>query len=536
MKLNPLTLIDFYKADHRRQYPEGTTLVYSNFTPRSSRLANVVRDIYDDKVVVFGLQYFIQEFLIDLWNNGFFNQPKEKVVQAYKLILDNALGPNAVPVDNIEDLHDLGYLPLEIKAIPEGYAIPIKVPAFTVKNTHPNFAWLTNFIETVESTVNWKACTSATIAREYRKITDKWAKETGTHPDFIQWQCHDFSARGHGTVEDGIISGAAHLLFGTGTDSVASIPFLQDYYGADGSKELIGGSVYATEHSVMCMGKEESEFNTYNRILTELYPSGIVSIVSDTWDYWNVITQTIPALKETILARNGKMVVRPDSGDPVRIICGYTIGTSKNNFYDTGEVYKATNGLYYLDEDLDDNLNPYADAQSLSEAEVKGSIECLWETFGGTITETGHKLLDSHIGLIYGDSITLPRANEIWKRLAAKGFCAGNVVFGVGSFSYQYTTRDSFGFAAKATYGEVTLPDGTVDCREIFKKPKTDNGTKNSAKGLLRVDLVDGEFVLKDQCTKEEEQGGELVTVFKDGKLTKFYTLAEIRQRAMASI
>ena len=153
-------------------------------------------------------------------------------------------------------------------------------------------------------------------------------------------------------------------------------------------------------------------------MITETYPAGIVSIVSDTWDYWKVITEFIPTLKSEILARDGKVVIRPDSGDPVKIICG------------------------------DPDAKP-------GSPEFKGSVECLWETFGGTETATGYKLLDGHIGLIYGDSITLERCEAICSQLEAKGFASTNVVFGIGSYTYQYVTRDTFGFAMKATYGEV---------------------------------------------------------------------------------
>jgi nicotinamide phosphoribosyltransferase len=158
--------------------------------------------------------------------------------------------------------------------------------------------------------------------------------------------------------------------------------------------------------------------------------------------------------------------------------------------------------------------------------EQKGSIEILWEIFGGTVTEQGYKLLDSHIGLIYGDSITMAVAEEVFLKLAAKGFASTNVVFGIGSYSLQHVTRDSFGMAVKATYAEV---DGKG--YELFKDPKTDGGMKKSAKGLLRVEKEGDNYVLYDQQTPEQEKQGELKTVFLDGKLVKETSLSEIRQR-----
>lgn len=488
MKINPLTAIDFYKADHRSQYPDGTTEVYSNFTPRSNRLAKVLDD-HDAKVVMFGLQYFIKHFLQEVWEDNFFALPKEEVVKAYKKRMDNALGVDAITLDHIEALHDLGYLPMKIKALPEGARVPVGVPVLTVVNTHPDFFWLTNYIESVISCYLWKPMTSATTAFEYKRLLTSYALKTGTALDFVPFQAHDFSFRGLSGLQDSVVSGAAHLTSFWGTDTVPGIDMVEDYYGADVTKEPVGFSVPATEHSVMCMGTQDGELETFKRLITDIYPSGIVSIVSDTWDFWQVVTEFVKVLKDDILAREGKVVIRPDSGDPIKIVCG------------DPEAPEGT-------------------------AEYKGAIECLWDIFGGTTTETGHKLLDEHIGLIYGDSISLERAEAILKGLEVKGFASGNIVFGVGSYTYQYVTRDNFGFAMKATSGVVN-----GERRDIFKDPKTDNGTKKSAKGLLRVEQEKGSYVLYDQQSVEDEQKGALEVVYEDGKLIKEQNLLEIRAR-----
>ena len=290
-------------------------------------------------------------------------------------------------------------------------------------------------------------------------------------------------------MQDSIVSGAAHLTSFWGTDTVPAIDMAEDYYCADVTQEPVGFSVPATEHSVMCMGTEDGELETFQRLINEIYPAGIVSIVSDTWDFWQVITEYVATLKDDILAREGKVVIRPDSGDPVKIVCG----------------------------------DPDAPEGS---PEFKGAVECLWDVFGGTVTDAGYKLLDEHIGLIYGDSITLERAEAILGRLEAKGFASGNIVFGVGSYTYQYVTRDSFGFAMKATSGVVN-----GERRDIFKDPKTDNGTKKSAKGLLRIEEENGSYVLYDQQTLEQEAQGEFEIVFEDGRLIKDQSLIEIRGR-----
>jgi nicotinamide phosphoribosyltransferase len=470
--IQTIALKDFYKTDHRRQYPKGTELVYSNLTPRMSRIEGV------DKVAVFGIQYFIKDYLLRRFNEGFFKRPKEQVIKSYKRRLDNALGKDAVPIDHIEALHDLGYLPIHIKALPEGSLCPLRVPCMTLYNTLPEFFWLTNFLETILSSVIWGAITSATIAHTYRKLLEGYASETSDMPGFVDWQGHDFSMRGMFGLEGALISGAAHLLSFKGTDTIPAIDFLETFYGADSDKEIIGGSVPATEHSVMCMGSKECELDTYRRLLTDVYPSGIVSIVSDTWDYWKVFDEILPALKDEIMARNGKFVIRPDSGNPVEVICG-------------------------------------------TETE-KGSIERLWDIFGGSINYKGFKQLDPHIGLIYGDSITLERAKLICEGLKQKGFASTNVVLGIGSYTYQYNTRDTFGFAVKSTYGVINGKPFN-----IFKDPKTDNGVKKSAKGLLRVNP---DFSLSEEVSWEEE-GGLLETVFLNGKIVKEYSLTEIRSR-----
>lgn len=480
-----LSSIDFYKAGHRQQYPAGTELVVSNFTPRSGKHAVIENK---DGIVFFGLQYFIKDFLIETWNKSFFDLPKEQVVGWYKRRMDTSLGVDSIPIDHVEALHDLGYLPIEIKAVPEGSNVRIGAPCLTIHNTLPEFFWLTNYLETVLSAYLWLPCTSATTARAYRKLLDKYATITGTAKEFVGWQGHDFSFRGMSSLQSATVSGAGHLLFFTGTDTVPAIDFMERYYNADCTKELIGGSVPATEHSVMCMGGEESEIETFRRLINEIYPAGIVSIVSDTWDFWQVITSYAATLKSEILKREGKVVFRPDSGNPADILCG----------------------------------NPNAPEGT---PEHKGAVEALWEIFGGTITSTGHKLLDSHVGLIYGDSITYKIALEILTRLDAKGFASGNVVFGIGSFTYQYVTRDTWGWAVKATYGVVN-----GEARNIFKCPKTDDGIKKSAKGLLVLNK-DGSFSQESSWDGFNSDENELKPVFRDGVLLIEQTLQEIRTR-----
>ena len=492
MNIQPTLLKDFYKSGHRPQYPDNTEEVYSNMTGRVSR------DPGFTHLVTAGIQPFAMEFLGKRFNEDFFEKPKAEVIRKYKRRMDNALGPNSVATDHLEALHDLGYLPIELKALPEGTLVPLRVPVLTIRNTKPEFFWLTNFLETLMSCEIWHSITSATVAFEYRKMLHHFAKETSDMPDFVQWQGHDFSMRGHTSVESAIKSGASHLFSFTGTDTIPAIDYLEEYYGANCEKELIGGSIPATEHSVMCMGGQETELETFRRLITKVYPSGPVSIVSDTWDYWNTMNVTARILKDEIMARpgnavmpTGKVVFRPDSGDPVKIICG----------------------------------DPAAPAGS---PEHKGTVQLLWEIFGGTTNSKGFKQLDPHVGVIYGDSINLDRCYWILKQLSDKKFASTNMVFGIGSYTYQYTTRDTFGFAVKSTHG--IIKGCPVD---IYKNPKTDNGTKKSAKGYLRVNA---DMTLSEQVTPEEEKQGMLQTVFLNGKMVRHEKLSEIRSRLLSNL
>lgn len=494
MKLRPENLCDFYKTGHIRMFPEGTEEIYSNFTCRSDKHFKKGAD-WDGKVVMAGLQGAIL-WLNELWNKEFFDKPIEEISRRYSHRMNTSLG-GTMDVSHIIALHKLGYLPIEIKAIPEGERVDIRVPLFTIRNTKKEFYWLTNYLETQLSAELWKTVTSATTAWQYRKLFERYAETTGSPKEFVLWQGHDFSMRGMSGVHDATQSGVGHLLSFTGTDTISSIDYIEEYY-CDPTKSLpfIGGSVAATEHAGMCAGGPVDELDTYRRLITDLYPNGIISIVSDTYDFWGVVgagqESFVRSLKDDILRRDGKVVFRPDSGDPVKILCG----------------------------------DPSA---PLGSDEHRGAVECLWEVFGGTETPKGYKVLDSHVGLIYGDSITYDRANEILAKLWAKGFASCNVVFGIGSYTYQDVTRDTLGCAIKATSAVVK---GVR--RELFKDPKTDDGTKKSAKGLIRVEKETGrngreKFVLYDQQTEEQEKQGWLEPVFKDGALLRFQTVEEIR-------
>jgi len=533
--MNPFLATDGYKTGHHMMYPKGTELVYSNFTPRSNKHAPKGCD----KVLVFGTQMIVK-IIHELFETYFFDIPKAMVIDEIKKEYDLYLGTD-YDVTHIEQLHDLGYLPIKVKALKEGTLCPMGVPVLTIYNTEPEFYWLTNFLETLISNLLWKPMTSATLAYQYKRLLESWARRTDeSNLGFVAFQAHDFSMRGLDSLEATVSSGLGHAVSFLGSDSLPVIHGAREYYGETGP---VVHSVNATEHSVMCAGTKEDEIGTF-RYLMEQFPTGVLSIVSDTWDLWKVCTEILPTLKDEILARDGKIVIRPDSGDPVDIICG-----SASSFYRTGMMGEAS-------------------------VQEKGVIELLWDVFGGTVNEQGYKVLDPHIGAIYGDSITLERAQQIFERLEAKGFASTNVVLGVGSFTYQFNTRDTFGFAMKATYVEVPKypetitttrglgnsekipfdvnnnshmdlfrgqkkydPKSCIEGREIFKDPITDDGTKKSAKGLLCVQKQDEDYILVDQVPwtsaagTPSENGGLLKVIYEDGDFHNTTTLSEIRQR-----
>lgn len=484
-------LCDMYKLSHRVQYPENTTKIYSTFTPRSNKYSPRA-----DKVVVFGVQAFVKKYLMDYFNTHFFERDKEEIIEEYARFIKYTLGNERPYTAHIGSLHDLGYLPVKIKALKEGSLAPMQVPVLTIENTAPEFFWVTNFLETIMSSEVWMPMTSATTAKVYRDILDKYAMKTVGNTEDVDLQAHDFSMRSMSSFSSAVTSGAAHLTSFLGSDTASSALYLEEYYNANMEEESILLSIPATEHSVQSANTSadyRDEYEFFKRLITEVYPDGFVSVVSDTYDYFKVLGETIPRLKKEIMNRNGKIVIRPDSSDPVKILVG--------------------------------------DPEGETEIERKGTVETLWDIFSGTVNEKGYKVLDSHIGVIYGDSMTHDRVEEICQKLEEKGFASTNVVLGIGGYSYHYSTsRDTFGFAVKATYAMI---DGEE--KMLFKDPKTDPG-KRSQRGMVAVVNVDGELHYEDNLNQKQYDSNfadidQLEVIFEDGKLMRDETLKEIRER-----
>ncbi len=535
-RLNPLYNTDGYKVGHKAMLAPGTTKLYGTWIPRSTKHAP--KGI--TKIVSFG-QQLTWKYIHDVFEEYFFftferNHPntdaphlqylKNKALQFVK-DMSLYLGME-YDGKHFEELWDLGYLPLKVKSLPEGIETNPNIPHMTFVNTVDGFAWLTLYMETMVSNLAWKPSTAATIAKLYRRQAQEWVKKTDpANMWLVDYICHDFSARGLSGPDDMISVGLGHATSFRGSDTLATIPAARYYYG-EPDNEVIINSVNASEHSVsttkiFTVGEQQMIADWL-----QIFPKGILSIVSDTFDLWKLITEYLPANKEAIMARDGKLVIRPDSGDPVDIICGHLKGTEEMSFSE----YRK-----WIDKE---RVKRGVNLDSSKLAAEKGVIELLWDIFGGTVNEQGYKVLDPHIGAIYGDSITPDRQREIYERLAAKGFAATNIVLGVGSFTYQYNTRDTLGFAAKGAWFEVKIrgknsSHGLKQTYNIYKDPVTDDGTKKSLKGLLCVVLDDSkasdEYKVLTECTPEEENQGLLQVIYEDGKFYNQTSFKEIREK-----
>lgn len=485
-KINSLLLKDFYKAVHSEMLNSGMTKSVSYYTPRKSRVNRW------PKVVNFGLQMFIKNWLIDEFNENFFNRPEDEVVAEYKRVLDNAMGKDIYDINKVRKLHKLGYLPIEIISIPEGIEVPMRCPIFGITNTHDEFAWLPQALESLISAEVWYPMITATVGHTYRQIVDKYYDLTCDDNIPHRRALGNFDFRGDMGVDAALKAAAGWLMSFVNTATVPAIPFMEQMYNCDCTKEEVGFGAVSTEHFVMCsnFAVDGDERTFLKKLLTELYPNTSFSCVCDSYDYWNVVENILPSLKDEIMAHNGCFLVRGDSGDCVDVV--------------TKTVFK------------------------------------LWELFGGTVNTKGYKVLDPHVKALYGDSITVERAEKIYQILMDNGFAASNVSLGVGSFSMHCIeedgmlkpfTRDTFSSCIKAC-------DAIINGKEypIFKDPKTDretgDGFKKSQRGACRVFLKDGELTYEDGLTYEESLKNNIMQpVFRDGKLLVDYTIKQVRNQ-----
>jgi len=460
LKENICLTTDSYKASHSSQYPPGTSKIYSYLESRGSE-----GDQYG-YTVFFGLQYIIKKY---------FTKPvtKEDVDRA-EIFWNEHFGFKVFDrskwdyiVDNLG-----GVLPIRIKAIPEGTKVSLKNVLATIENTDDNCYWLTNFLETIILQV-WAPITVATNSSHCKDLILKYLDETGT-PEAIAFKLHDFGYRGVSSMETAGILGAAHLTQFMGTDTIAGIILAMEYYDA----EMIGFSVPASEHSTMTSWGRDNETGAYRNMLEIYADAPIVSIVSDSYDIFNAVSHIYgEELKDQILSRPGKVVIRPDSGDPV-------------------EVNRAL-------------------------------IKALWEKFGGSTNEKGYKVLDPHIGLIQGDGIDYEMIGKILEMLKAEGFSADNIVFGSGGGLLQKFNRDTLKFAIKCSYAVINGQEVNVQ-----KDPVTAKGKKSKSGRLKLVKTDSGYITMSSNEPGFEEAHDEMVLVYENGKMYNTQTFDQIRTRS----
>lgn len=501
---------DSYKISHYNMYPENTTKVYSYVESRGGELENTV---------FFGLQFLIQRL------NSFF--PTMDDVEEAKTFFDAHGEP--FNYEGAKALVELGYFPLEIKAVKEGTVMPTKNILVSITNTLPEFAWLPSLLETILLNGTWYPTTVASYSRACKKIIEQAYDKTASEESKagIPFAMHDFGFRGTSSIETAGIGGTAHLVNFVGSDTVIANVYAKKFYDCD----IASFSVPAAEHSTITAWGRECEREAYKNII-EQYPDGIVSVVSDSYDIYHAVDYIYGVeLKDRILERDGVYVVRPDSGDPVTVLCG-TIKSLDSEDIDNEDVYwdALNEGYLYVEIDgevysLNDGYfestgslsSPLKDINEIREA--KGILRLLWDRFGGKKNEKGYRVLDDKIRVLQGDGINIHSLEIILDELERFGWSAENMVFGMGGKLLQDHNRDTMKFACKCSYVEID-----DEGRDVFKSPKTDTG-KASKKGIMSLIKDGNEY----KTVKGEHVNDLLEVVYIDGEVTRRQSLQEIR-------
>ncbi len=463
---NLLLLADAYKYSHYKLYASGTTKIYSYLESRGGMF---------NETVFYGLHYFLKEYLE---GQAF---TKENIDEAEE-ILNGVFGRKGVfkrgNFDYILDKYN-GRLPIRIKAVPEGTAVPVKNVLMTIENTDPNCFWLTNFLETLLMQV-WYPSTVATLSREIRKTVEHYFELTAddASKSSIDFVLNDFGFRGVSSVESAGLGGSAHLINFMGSDTVYASAFAKKYYDA---KKVYGMSVPATEHSIMTLKGVEGEKEIFDHVLNA-YPDGILSCVSDSYNIFNAVGELWGReFKDKIMQRNGTLVIRPDSGDPVQTLL---------------KVF-----------------------------------EMLFDRFGFTTNSKGYRVLPKQVRVIQGDGIDHESIQLIYKTLMTKGISAENLLLGMGGALLQKVNRDTQKFALKCSYAEVNgeIVNVQKSPTEMNEQGELVKSFKTSKAGRLK--LIQTETGLK--TVSENEMGEDILeTVFENGKIKKSHTFEEIRERA----
>ena len=452
MKKNILLTTDSYKLTQFKQYPPKTEVVYSYFESRGGKFP---------KTLFFGLQYFLKEYL------------EGKVVTMEKIVEADLFAKAHFGRDDCFNLKGWMYilekhkgkLPVSIKAVPEGTLVPVSNVLMTIENTDPKCWWLTNYLETLLVQV-WYPITVATQSHYMKNIMIKNLEETGD-PSLVDFKLHDFGFRGVSSVESAGIGGAAHLINFKGTDTLAGITVARDYYG----EPMAGFSIPASEHSTITAWGKENEVKAFENMLDK-YPKGLIACVSDSFNIYKACRVLWgKELKDKVIARDGCLVVRPDSGEPTEI--------------------------------------------------VPQVLHILGEKFGFETNKKGYKVLPPFLRMIQGDGIDYEMFQKILDKIKSEGWSGDNIAFGSGGGLLQKLNRDVCRFAFKCS--SVTIDGKEID---VWKDPVTSKG-KISKAGRLALIQENGDYKTAPKGSKEDV----LAEVFRDGKVVKEYTFKEIRER-----
>lgn len=582
--MNPMFKTDSYKFSHKDMFVPNTNLVYSHVTPRNNKYLKEMYPDIPDTVIVFGLQYVVRSLKKD-WDDNFFAKPWPEIEKEAFSTLGPHLGkPDAYFLDNFKQLHELGYLPIRIKGIPELTEVPLNVPIATIQNTHPDFYWFTNNLESVILGQIYTPLTVATIGRLISKLRDKYFDMSCEDNDpFRDFALHDFSFRGHTSWESALQASIAFSLYTKGTDTVVGLKGMVEYYDA---KETCY-SLSATEHSLTGQGilhyaelgikllyETASSINegaiakyvimypefTINHILTlyslvqqldterldlnetelllgELvnlyrllvikYPTGMLAYVSDTFNYYALVNKILPVLKDIIISRDGKLIIRPDSYDPEIIVLGHDKTVNQlvsalpiNSFYRINDhtYIKSETGSHEL----------VANEKIIDIGyEQKGTIKALEEIFGTTVNSKGYKELPPQIGIVYGDGINYERMGSIYKRLTERGYAVNCICMAAGAYMLSGSiTRDSLSLVVKAS--QTRIGD---KLQPVYKDPITDQG-KTSPSGFLKVTEIPGKIMYIPNVSEEQETTGMLQVILEDGELYNQVSYDNLRNKA----
>ena len=473
MKNNLILLADAYKYSHHKLYYPGTTRVYSYLESRGGKF---------DSTVFYGLQYFLKEYLEGV---AFTQEDLDQATPFMQQVFGRDDVFDQSKFQYILDEHG-GRLPVRIRAVPEGMTVPVKNVLMTIENTDPKCFWLTNFLETLLMQI-WYPCTVATISREVKKVVANYFAETATEGSeagidwaAIRFVLNDFGYRGVSSMESAALGGSAHLINFMGSDNLAGSLLAQQYYR---TTEVYGKSIPATEHSICTLLGEKGELDIFRHVL-DTFPAGTIACVSDSYnifraceEYWG------EALKEQVLERNGTLVIRPDSGDPVMTLLKI--------------------------------------------------FEILFDKFGYTTNDKGYRVLPPQVRIIQGDGVNYDAIKGMYAALQEHSISAENLVLGMGGALLQKLDRDTQQFALKCSYAQVDGKDTIVQKSptEMDAQGQIVGSFKKSKGGKLKLVRHQGALQTVSE-TDHPELEDQMVTVFENGELVKEWSFEEVREQA----